>query len=192
MGKSEQEGTVPEANKKKGFREIASVAVSTCGVGFLPLAPGTWGSLVGVAIYVAAIAANYSTGIFLLHRGWTGPTIEAALHASNLLLVTAACMVAIKASDVAAEYLGEKDPQVIVVDEVVGQLIVFLFIPFAASWWVIAVGFVLFRFFDIVKPFPINKVQDMPGGLGICADDIVAGIFGGVVLNVLLAVYSAF
>ena len=168
-----------------------SVAIATCGVGFLPLAPGTWGSLVGVGIYVAAIAANYTTGISLLHRGWTGPTIEAALHAANLLLVTAACLVAIKASDKAAEVLGEKDPQVIVVDEVVGQLIVFLFIPFAASWWVIAAGFVLFRFFDIVKPFPINKVQEMPGGLGICADDIVAGIFGGIALNVLLAIFSA-
>lgn len=167
-----------------------SVAIATCGVGYLPLAPGTWGSLVGVVIYVLAGIVNYNIGISLLHRGSNGAAIELWLHAANLVLVVAICIVAIKASDRAAEYFGEKDPGKIVVDEVAGQLIVFLFIPFTRTWWIIASGFLLFRFFDIVKPFPANETQELPGGLGICADDIVAGIYAGVVLNVILAVSS--
>jgi phosphatidylglycerophosphatase A len=72
-----------------------------------------------------------------------------------------------------------------------GQLITFLFIPFTTSWPLIVAGFVLFRIFDIWKPYPIDDLQDLPGGLGICADDIVAGVYAGVCLTVINAVILA-
>jgi phosphatidylglycerophosphatase A len=84
--------------------------------------------------------------------------------------------------------LGNTDAPQAVVDEVIGQLTVFLFIPFTTSWVLIVAGFLLFRLFDIWKPFPIDKLQDLPGGVGIVADDVAAGILGGVLLSVINAV----
>jgi phosphatidylglycerophosphatase A len=69
-----------------------------------------------------------------------------------------------------------------------GQLIVFLFIPFTFSWNLVLAGFVLFRLFDIWKPYPIRSLENLPAGLGVCADDIVAGIYGGIVLSLIYAV----
>ncbi len=162
-----------------------ALAFATGGVGYLPLAPGTWGSLLGLVIYLAAYLADYNLGIYLLHKGWQGPKIEAWLYSVNLILLVGLCLAAIAVSGRAARVFGEKDPQKIVIDEVAGQLVVFLFIPFTTSWWMIAAGFVLFRLFDILKPYPIKRIQELPSGLGICADDVVAGIYAGVVLNLI-------
>jgi phosphatidylglycerophosphatase A len=71
---------------------------------------------------------------------------------------------------------------------VIGQLTVFLFIPFTSSWVLIGAGFLLFRLFDIWKPFPIDHLQDLPGGVGVVADDIAAGIYAGIVLSVIHAI----
>jgi phosphatidylglycerophosphatase A len=73
------------------------------------------------------------------------------------------------------------------VDEVLGQLITFLFVPFGVGWPFILAGFFLFRLFDIWKPYPIDGLQVLPGGLGICADDMVAGVYAGVCLSVIYA-----
>lgn len=187
----ETEELNPEADATEYRRtpgDLIAVAVSTCGVGFIPLAPGTWGSLLGVALYLGAYLADYNLGIYLLHNGWQGPKIESWLYSVNLLLLAGLAIAGIVAADRAAEVFGEKDPQKTVIDEVVGQLIVFLFIPFTTSWWLIGAGFLLFRIFDIVKPYPIKGLQDLPGGLGVCADDIAAGLYAGVTLNVIYSI----
>jgi phosphatidylglycerophosphatase A len=86
------------------------------------------------------------------------------------------------------ELLGNTDAPQAVVDEVIGQLIVFLFIPFTTSWLLVLVGFGLFRLFDIWKPYPIDYLQSLPGGIGVCADDILAGVYAGVCLSIIYAI----
>ncbi len=91
----------------------------------------------------------------------------------------------------AARYplLGNSDPSEAVVDEVMGQLITFLFVPFFLPWPFILAGFLLFRLFDIWKPYPIDDLQVLPGGIGVCADDIVAGVYAGICLAIGYAIY---
>jgi phosphatidylglycerophosphatase A len=86
---------------------------------------------------------------------------------------------------------GRSDPSQAVVDELMGQFITFAFIPFGVSWPFILAGFLLFRLFDIWKPYPINALEMLPGGLGICADDIVAGVYAGICLATGYAIYLA-
>jgi len=69
-----------------------------------------------------------------------------------------------------------------------GQIVTFLFIPFTTDWRLILAGFVLFRIFDIWKPYPIDDLQNLSGGLGICADDLVAGVYAGICLSVIYAI----
>lgn len=178
-----------EAAAPMSLTDFASVVLATCGVGYLPLAPGTWGSIVGVAIYLGVYVLEFNFGIYLLHHGWDGDLIESWLYSLDLFLLVAFSLVAIAASTRASRVFGEKDPSRTVVDEVIGQLIVFLFIPLTTTWWMIGAAFLLFRFFDIAKPFPINKLQDLPDGLGVCADDVLAGIFAGITLNIIHSIY---
>ena len=88
---------------------------------------------------------------------------------------------AVWASDVTASRLGAKDPGLIVVDEVVGQCITFAGATHL-NWKSWLAGFVLFRAFDIAKPFPIRRLESLPGGLGIVADDALAGVYAALVL----------
>lgn len=169
-----------------------AIVISTCGVGYLPIAPGTWGSLVGVAIYLVAYLVEFNLGLYLLHGGWSGPLIESWLYSLDLVLLVLLSIIAIIASSRASELFGEKDPSRTVIDEVIGQLVVFLFIPLTTSWWLIGSGFLLFRLFDIWKPYPISDLQDLPGGLGVCADDLLAGVYAGVVLNVIYSIGLSF
>ncbi|MCA1625430.1 MAG: phosphatidylglycerophosphatase A [Acidobacteria bacterium] len=96
------------------------------------------------------------------------------------------------ASSRAVELFQNKDPQQAVVDEVIGQLITFLFVPFTVSWKFVAAGFLLFRLFDIWKPYPIDSLQNLPAGIGVCADDILAGVYAGTCLAVLYAVANSY
>lgn len=75
-----------------------------------------------------------------------------------------------------------KDPGIVVIDEVAGQYIALLPVPFLfdPAWWTVIVAFVLFRFFDIVKPYPARKLEDIKGGLGVMADDLIAGVYAGI------------
>lgn len=178
-----------EHRKPEGFLDYLSLAVTTFGVGYIPGAPGTYGSAVGVLIYffvvwlvaVASILVFGGDGkITELFWKWT-----TAIVAVLLVLFSA---VGIWASDRAILLLGDDDPSEAVVDEVIGQLITFAFVPFTFSWTLILPGFLLFRLFDIWKPYPIYQLQDLHGGLGICADDILAGVYAGVCLAVIYAV----
>ncbi len=155
-------------------------AICTCGVGLLPVAPGTFGALVGVAIFYGLFVACKATPQY-----FQAVVIVASLVISALGLW---------ASNRGEKIFGEKDAQRIVVDEVAGQLISFtlvaplLIAELSKPTVVIMLGFLLFRAFDIWKPYPINQLQDLPAGLGVMFDDIVAGIYAAVVLSFLLLV----
>jgi phosphatidylglycerophosphatase A len=162
--------------------DYLALAIATVGVGYLPLAPGTWGSLVGVGIYLllryAAINLGHTTFLFL--------------ELASIVIITLA---GIWAASQTERITGRKDPGKVVVDEVAGQLISLLpitLVPFWLSWkpWVI-VSFILFRFFDIVKPYPARQMERLHGGLGIMCDDLVAGVYAAVVVLVAIGVLSA-
>ena len=133
-------------------------------IGYIPLASGTFATAFAVLPY-------------LLLRG------SAALYiAATVLLFFAGVF----ASTEAEKLLGEKDPHKVVIDELVGYLVTMAFVPLDSSGIIfyITAGFLLFRFFDIWKPYPIRGLQDLPGGWGIMIDDVVAGLYANIVLQV--------
>lgn len=190
VAKTEDFENLPAANEHKqakGINDFIALAISTCGVGYIPIAPGTFGSIVGVLIYLVVISAEVTAAISLSMRGWPPGQITAAFFALNLILLLIFCLAGIWASKRSAVLFGGKDPQKIVVDEAMGQLTVFLFIPFGVHWGFLLAGFLLFRLFDIWKPYPIRAFEEIPNGIGVCADDLVAGIYGGICLAVVYA-----
>ena len=150
--------------------DYLALSIATCGVGYLPLAPGTFGSLVGV-------------GIFLL-----------LAHANLLVIIVAILAITfagIWAGSRVEQVSGRKDPGKVVVDEVAGQMIALFPLTLFARWSIGAVilSFILFRFFDIVKPYPANRLQDLDGGMGIMFDDLVAGVYAAVVVSIILRIF---
>ncbi len=132
--------------------------------GYLPKAPGTWGSLVGLLLF------------FLLH------TLNLQIY---LAVVAAIFVIGTFAAGEAEKIMDRKDPGLVVIDEIVGILITMIAIP--ATPLAMALGFILFRIFDIWKPFPVNFFdQRFHGGLGIMLDDVMAGIYSLVILQVLV------
>ncbi|MGD9564081.1 MAG: phosphatidylglycerophosphatase A [Pyrinomonadaceae bacterium] len=175
-----------DRRKPDGPLDYIALAITTVGVGYLPLAPGTFGSLVAVGFYSIL---STSFGSFRYAPGLTEPEfLVAAVHAVILAAFLLFILLGVWAAGRAIELLGNTDPPQAVIDEVIGQLIVFLFIPFTSSWPLIGIGFVLFRLFDIWKPYPIDSLQVLPGGIGVCADDILAGVYAGICLSVIYAV----
>jgi phosphatidylglycerophosphatase A len=161
-----------EAPPKKNFIDYFSLAMTTFGVGYLPLAPGTWGSLVGVAIYLGLRGFEILARVDTAAYGRTIEQTDGWIYAGNAVALLLFCLLGIWASSRATKLFKRKDPSQVVVDEVMGQLIVFLFVPFEISWTLIFAGFLLFRLFDIWKPYPIDSLENLPAGIGICADDI--------------------
>jgi phosphatidylglycerophosphatase A len=144
-------------------RKTAFILAGWFGCGLAPKARGTVGSLAALAI---AAAAHYFWGANRWH----------------FLAITAAMTLpAIWASSVVEKELGVEDPQMVVVDEVIGQWLALLG---AAQWnWIsMLLAFGLFRLFDIWKPFPVRQAEQLPGGTGIVADDVMAGIWAALVL----------
>ncbi|HEY9432253.1 MAG TPA: phosphatidylglycerophosphatase A [Blastocatellia bacterium] len=157
---------------------IAVFVATGFGSGFIPFAPGTWGSIVGLLVAYGLIAAFGSDELFL----------QNILIAAGLVFAA----LGVWASDRAEKIFDRKDASQIVIDEVFGQIISFVFIaPHLAGigaswrWWMIA-GFALFRAFDIFKPYPINRLQGLSGGLGVMMDDALAGVYAAIVLSLLL------
>lgn len=178
-----------EKRKPNGIVDQIALALTTFGVGFIPGAPGTYGSAVGVAIYLGFSWFESSAAAHGAATGLTPGSIAAFHWAANAILLTAFCLVGIWASRRSIALLGNDDPSEAVVDEVMGQLITFCFVPFGLGWPFVLAGFLLFRLFDIWKPYPIDDLQVLPGGLGICADDIVAGVYAGICLAAGYAAY---
>lgn len=177
-----------EKRKPEGLLDYVSLALTTWGVGYIPGAPGTYGSAVGVAIYIGVgrlVEVGRPTDVIVETWPHIWPGEVSALVCILLLVFS---LLGIWASGRAIELLGNSDPSQAVVDEVMGQLVTFLFVPFGIGWPLILAGFLLFRLFDIWKPYPVRTLEVLPGGLGICADDIVAGVYAGVCLAAIYAV----
>ncbi len=189
---AEIEKLAREKSKPKTPLDYFALGVTTFGVGYLPLMPGTYGSAVGVGVYL--LFAHSEKYIYTRYGldGGTDAQITAWLHAGNLILFLLFCLLGIWAANRATILFKNKDPQQAVVDEVIGQLITFLFVPFLVSWHFILAGFLLFRLFDIWKPYPIDSLQNLPAGIGVCADDILAGVYAGTCLALIYAVSLSF
>lgn len=175
-------------SKPKTALDYFALAVTTFGVGYLPLAPGTYGSAVGVGIYILFDWLESGAANYLSQNNWQDAKITAWVHGVNLILFLLFCLLGIWAANRATILFKTKDPQQAVVDEVIGQLIVFLFVPFGLNWYFVLAGFLLFRLFDIWKPYPIDSLQNLPAGIGVCADDILAGVYGGTCLALIYAI----
>lgn len=183
------------ARRRRTPVDYVALAVATCGVGFMPVAPGTWGSLVGVLLFLLVRAA--SVRLFFVYglmeeRSFNTVRVESLFVAVLLCLIVAVTLLGIWAATRAESLLGRKDPGAVVVDEVAGQLIAFTFVPFGAglSWWTVAACFLLFRLFDIWKPYPIRRLEALQSGLGIMADDVLAGIYAAIVMAFIIGAIS--
>jgi len=170
--------TTPTSSGKR--KPNVSFALATAfGLGYLPIAPGTWGSLGGVAITLAMewITSRKMLLYMNMERDanfWTVGLLPAKV---DYVLVVAIAILGVYVAGRTAMYAGKKDPQFVVIDEVSGQMIAY-FSPFTVlNWKSLLLGFILFRVFDIWKPFPARQAESLPGGLGIMADDWIAGIY---------------
>jgi phosphatidylglycerophosphatase A len=185
-------GRIVEGAPERGaFGNLFALLVATCGVGYIPLAPGTWGSLVGVGLYLGWRSLSLRTvWAFQSQRRLNAMQTETLYTASLLLLITVVTLVGVWGASRSEKLLGRKDPGKVVVDEVAGQLITFLFVPAAAvlNWWIILAGFLLFRLFDIWKPYPARRLEVLESGLGIMADDVVAGAYAAIVVALMVAI----
>ena len=141
--------------------------VATCGyLGYAPIAPGTFGSAAGLAVFFA-VRATGSIGV-------------------ELATIVVLFLLGIWSGTIAEHHFGGIDPGPVVLDEVVGMLITLAFLPVNLTGAI--VGFLLFRVLDVVKPWPSARFEKLPGGLGVMADDGMAALYGNVMMWGLLAV----
>ena len=173
-------------------KDYLAIAIATCGVGFIPIAPGTFGSVVGIGAW-----AIIRGGILAILWRFAGRNnlnlilIISGLIAAELVAVILITFAGIWAASRVERMHGAKDPQKVVIDEVAGQFIALIAVPLSLqTWWTILLAFLLFRFFDIVKPYPARKFEDLHGGLGIMADDLVAGVYAAIGVAALVIVAS--
>lgn len=149
---------------RRSATDAMALAIATWfGCGYFPFGPGTLGS--AAALLIA----------WLLHTKLGWPPIAFAIAAAVLFVP------AVLAANRAASLLGRKDPGMVVVDEVLGQWIALAGV-LTLNWKSWLAAFVLFRLFDIWKPPPVRRLEALPGGMGIVADDVMAGLYGSLVL----------
>jgi phosphatidylglycerophosphatase A len=146
----------------------ATLVATFFGAGRLRPGPGTWGSAAAILIW---------SGV----SHWTAPQFQWALLAAMAVVATA---IGIPAATLFARACGQKDPQSVVIDEVAGQWITLLFAP--VSWKTLLLGFILFRAFDILKPPPVRQLERLPEGTGIVIDDVGAGLYALLVMQLVL------
>ncbi len=132
------------------------------GVGYLPFIPGTFGSAAAMVLY------------FIIRH-------NILLYAGVFLAVS---VIGFITAGKAAKIFNKKDPGCVVIDEAAGILISFMFIPHDLKWAV--TGFLVFRLMDTLKPYPAARIERLPGSLGIMGDDIIAGIYTNIVLQIVL------
>lgn len=150
----------PVSDRAAAWRAgLARIVATGFGSGYAPWAPGTFGSLAGLPL---------AWGLGHLALTW------------HLLAIAALFALGVPVCTVAARGFGEHDPSRIVWDEVVGLQCTLALAPL--HWSIFAGGFLLFRWFDITKPFPIKRLERLPEGLGIMADDVAAGLYAAVLL----------
>ncbi|HEU4596228.1 MAG TPA: phosphatidylglycerophosphatase A [Pyrinomonadaceae bacterium] len=181
------------APSRRTAGDYLSLVVATCGVGFFPVAPGTWGSAVGVGVFAGlAWVFNLALGRAASEGARVSEfAVQSAFATLLLLVIIVVSLGGTWAATRCERLLRRKDPGVVVVDEVAGQLITFLFVPWSlvGRVWPVVVGFLLFRVFDIWKPYPINRLEALEAGLGVMADDVLAGAYAATVLSLLISIY---
>jgi phosphatidylglycerophosphatase A len=141
--------------------------IATCGyLGYVPIAPGTFGSAAGLAAFYA-VRSTGSTGV-------------------ELAAIIVLFLIGIWSGTVAEQHFSGVDPAPVVLDEVVGMLITLAFLPVSVTGAI--VGFIVFRVLDVVKPWPSARFERLPGGLGVMADDGMAALYGNLAMRGLIAV----
>ena len=165
MSKSQSDSLlIKEVFGRSDFSGKVALVLSTWfGIGLFPVAPGTLGTL-GAIPFV----------IFLIDIG--------VLYKILILVIFAA--IAVWVSGRAENLLKNHDPSAVVIDEVAGFFLTMFFLPF--SWLNLALGFILFRFFDILKPYPIKRLERLKDGIGIVMDDLLAGLYAYAVVRIIL------
>lgn len=154
--------------QKIGFSGWIILGLSTWfGTGFAPVAPGTAGTLAAVPL---VILCGYLGGWY------------------SLFILLAVTLTGIWASHQSRALLGEEDPGPVVIDEVAGYGLTLFLLPL--NWVTIGAGFLLFRFFDILKPWPVNRAERLKGGVGIVMDDLVAGLYAHLILRIGLWMFA--
>jgi len=182
----------PASNISTGPEPRLALFIATAaGLGYIPVAPGTWGSVLGVTLAWANIfVANTNLRLSTIpaNSSWSDRAPEANFLINECVLALVVAVLGLWAADRASKHLGQKDPQRIVIDEVSGQLIAFLGLltagPLPHYWKYLLLSFILFRVFDIWKPFPARQAESLPGGWGIMADDWVAGVYAAIGLSI--------
>jgi phosphatidylglycerophosphatase A len=149
------------------FKSVSDFLVKATGsvffVGYLPLVPGTFGSILGAVL-------------FYLLQGLSGLTYFLFILGITVLgLATCGRM---------EKLLNKKDPGCIVIDEVAGMLLALSFMP--CDFKIIFLAFLIFRILDTLKPYPAARLQDLPGAVGVMGDDLIAGIYTNIVLQIIL------
>jgi len=144
------------------LRTRAALIIATAlGAGYAPQAPGTFGSAVGLVLWFVLPSVLW-------------------VQAVAIALV---CVAGVWSGTVAEQHFNRRDPGQVVVDEVAGMMVTLLLNPVSGIGWLVA-AFLLFRAVDIVKPFPVNVLERLPGGAGIMADDVMAGVYANLALRV--------
>lgn len=181
---------------------LALLIATGFGLGYLPKAPGTWGSLLGVLMAWALWAENIPSP-FAHPEGISFGRLHVwPASMANLVLLVGLAVAGVVSAARAASYFGKSDPQPVVVDEISGQLVALLsgglvlswtsdaigldsprlLVLTSPNWKYLLAGLILFRVFDIWKPWPVRQAEKLPGGWGIMADDWVAGIYAALCL----------
>lgn len=159
--------SVPDVFRQTGFNGKAALILATWfGTGLMPRASGTFGTLAAIPLVL----------IGCLGVGWS---------AAALVVVT---LTALWASHRTQELLGREDPSEVVIDEAAGFCVTLFLLPL--TWQSVALGFILFRFFDVVKPWPVRQAERLRGGLGIVMDDLLAGVYAHLFLRSILWIVS--
>jgi phosphatidylglycerophosphatase A len=150
------------------LNNLTKIVASFFYLGYIPIIPGTFGSLGGLTLYflVKDTSIIYTAAILII-----------------LALGMAFC-------GRAEKLYGEKDSRFIVIDEVCGMLISLYLVPY--SLWVVIIGFLLFRFFDIIKPPPAKKIENASGSFGVMFDDVFAAVYANIALQILTRIFHFF
>jgi len=192
-----------EAAPRKKPR-LAFALATAGGVGYAPKAAGTFGSLVGAALAWLTTVVWLTTrigvagketlldfaGRMITGSHWISEStiVPLILLLPSILVLFAVAFIGVRAAAKTAHYLGAEDPQCVVIDEVSGQHIALLLGLglHLFNWKYLLLGFILFRVFDIWKPFPVRQLEKLPGGWGIMADDWMAAVYAALVLRLVL------
>jgi phosphatidylglycerophosphatase A len=215
MKQSTEEVTAAGSEKPR----LAYAVATVLGIGYLKPGPGTWGSLAGLLIAVFSHPYTWFLLLgkgLQMGMGRTEPLLSGSMGALILLVPSIAiwlvmAYLGVHFSSQVANFAGVKDPQYVVIDEVSGVHLALILglVPLATTfmhvsdasmfalyagmsllnWKYLLAAFVIFRLFDIVKPFPCRRLEHLPGGWGIMADDWMAGVYAAICLRLALHFY---